>query len=666
MNVSRWLRWLITVVGVGLAVYLVYYAVEYPFSRTKHSVIFFGGSIALYYLVDIHEQYWGSINPDELFEEELTEEGGGRINELSSRFPTAGRFSAPIQSVICVVLAVTSVAATAYLLANWQYLQWDAPALGYKQIDLLVGGVMMILAIDVTRREYGNVLAGVIALSVVYGLFGPFFPGILSHGGMSVTQVIKFGSIELRGVFGFILGVGATWVAIFIIFAGVATQYGLTRFLLDLGEEFSNVFRTGVVHIAIISSMIMGSITGSAAANTATTGSFTIPMMKNQGIKGEVAAAIESVASSGGQILPPVMGVAAFLMADILGIPYLEVVRAGILPALLFYGSTAIAVHLLVIKSGWMADADGEFKLAVLRQGLRFAPAIGVLLYALVIMQLSPLTAGLYTLITAMITQFATNLYTDGVSLSALRKTTRETIIGLRQGMIDMAPLVGLLGAIGIIVSMVTQSGLSQKISVQMIGLAGGTLILVLILAMITSLMFGLGMPTPAAYILVVILTAPPLIELGIKPLSAHMFVFYFAMLSAITPPVAVAVAVGSRIADAGFLKSAFQAFRIGIIGFLLPFVFAYNQSLIYWAFPRTAYMTSMTFIGVFAIAAVAIGHDGNRNLTWPFRIFGAAMAFVIFFGPFTAKVIVSLLLCLYLVQLLRPSSISPIPKWTK
>jgi len=205
-------------------------------------------------------------------------------------------------------------------------------------------------------------------------------------------------------------------------------------------------------------------------------------MMKNQGIKGEVAAAIESVASSGGQILPPVMGVAAFLMADILGIPYLKVVQAGTIPALLFYGSTAIAVHLLVIKSGWMADADGEFDISVLRQGLRFAPAIGVLLYALVIMQLSPLTAGLYTLVTAMITQYITNLSTDAFSLSVLVGTTRETLLGLRRGMIDMAPeLDCLLGAIGIIVSMVTQSGLSQKISIQMIGLAGGTLVFVLV-----------------------------------------------------------------------------------------------------------------------------------------------------------------------------------------
>jgi len=666
MDTSRGFRWLITVVGVGLAAYLVYFALEFPFSRTKHSVIFFGGSIALYYLVDIYEQTWGSINSNSVLKEEESAAGVSSIGIFIPEFRIYNKFSTPLQNGICVILAGASVAATAYMLNNWQYLQWDAPALGYKQIDLLAGGIVMALAIDVTRREYGNVLAGVVVLSVVYGLFGPFFPGILNHGGMTVTQAIKFGSIELRGVFGFILGVGVTWVAIFIIFAGVATQYGLTKFLLDLGEEFSNIFRTGVVHIAIIASMIMGSITGSAAANTATTGSFTIPMMKNQGIKGEVAAAIESVASSGGQILPPVMGVAAFLMADILGIPYLKVVQAGTIPALLFYGSTAIAVHLLVIKSGWMADADGEFDISVLRQGLRFAPAIGVLLYALVIMQLSPLTAGLYTLVTAMITQYITNLSTDAFSLSVLVGTTRETLLGLRQGMIDMAPLVGLLGAIGIIVSMVTQSGLSQKISIQMIGLAGGTLVFVLVLAMVTSLMFGLGMPTPAAYILVVILTAPPLIELGIQPLSAHMFVFYFAMLSAITPPVAVAVAVGSRIADASFLNSAFQAFRIGIIGFLLPFVFAYNQSLIYWAFPQTAYMTIMTFIGVFAIAAVAIGHDGNSDLTWPFRLLGGVMAFVIFFGPFTAKVIASLLLCLYITQLLLPSSILSTGRWTK
>jgi TRAP transporter 4TM/12TM fusion protein len=659
MVALRGLRWTISAVAVGLAAYLVYYAWEFPFSRTKHSVVFFGGSIFLYYLVSIADSYDDAVEDEgapESAPSTITERYAERIGALS---PLPRRYGLHLRSALCVVLAVAAVAASAHVLTNWEYFQFEAPALGYEDADLIAGGIVMALAIDVTRREYGNVLGGVIALSVVYGLFGPVFPGILNHSGMTLTQVIKFGAVELRGVFGFILGVGTTWVAIFIIFAGIATQYGLTRFLLDLGEEFSSVFRTGVVHIAIISSMIMGSITGSAAANTATTGSFTIPMMKNQGIKGEVAAAIESVASSGGQILPPVMGVAAFLMADILGIPYLSVVQAGVVPALLFYGSTAIAVHLLVLKYGWVTDADGEFDIATLRQGLRFAPGIAVLVYTLVVMQLSPLTAGLYTLLVTVVTQYVTNSYFDGVSARTAIDTTAGTLRGLRRGMIDMAPLVGLLGAIGIIVSMVTQSGLSQKISVQMIGLAGGTLALVLVLAMITSLMFGLGMPTPAAYILVVILTAPPLIELGIRPLSAHMFVFYFAMLSAITPPVAVAVAVGSRIADASFLKSAFQAFRIGIIGFILPFVFAYNQSIIYWSFPRTAYVSVMTLVGVFAIAAVAIGHDGRRDLSWPLRLGGAALASVIFFAPLAAKVAGSGLLFLYFVGTIRPSYVS-------
>jgi len=225
------------------------------------------------------------------------------------------------------------VGATAYVEHNFDRLLSDAPIMGWSQTDLLIGVVIILLAVDATYRAYGKAIAAVVAGSLLYAttMIGPLLPGVFGHSGLGWEQISRNGAIGLSGVYGFILTVGSTWVAIFIMFAGIAKVYGLMDFIIDASQETQKSLKSGVVHIAVVGSMVMGSITGSAAANTATTGSFTIPMMKDQGIRKDFAAAIESVASTGGQMLPPVMGVAAFLMADMLGISYVRVIQAGIL-----------------------------------------------------------------------------------------------------------------------------------------------------------------------------------------------------------------------------------------------------------------------------------------------------------------------------------------------
>ncbi|WP_335999046.1 TRAP transporter permease [Halorientalis halophila] len=713
---------LITLIGVGLTAVTLYFAWERPIVRAKFAVGFFGAGTALYYL-----------SRALAVAEDPTDRGDGTMltNWLSDR---PFRYVRTADGILCGVLAAAGALASYHVFTS--YARLDGPALisGFQNVDLYVGLVIVALAIDATRRAYGWSIALVAVGSVLYAFFGDLMPGFLQHPGFSLEGIATYGAVRLTGAFGFIMEIGATWVAIFIMFAGLAREFGALDVILGLGQKLGENLKSGVVHVAVISSMAMGSITGSAAANAATTGSFTIPMMKEQGVRKDFAAAIESVASSGGQIMPPVMGVAAFLMADILGVAYVRVIQAAIIPALLFYFSVGVAVQFAVLRYEWTTEnTDGPGILAALFSrsallkslyalvvvgafyatrfavgygilqsaaaavaalvlarllqalalqgrdgtsavedfagaidrffdGAHFAIPMSVLVYTLVVMQLSPMAAGLYTSLTMIgtmvignpVAALARNLggLTDagdgadatasGVAVGTAVERTLYTFVetvyttlkGFRRGAMDMAPLVGVLAAMGVIISMLTQTGLTSEISVRMVALGGGVLLVVLILAMITSILFGLGMPTPAAYILVATLLVSPLVQLGVTEITAHLFVFYFAMLSAITPPVAVGVAVGSRIANSGFMISAKQSLRIGAAGFLIPFALVVNDSLVNWSLTGTPVSAFCVFVGVVALTATTIGFDGRHVLGLPHRAAYLALSLTAMFAP--------------------------------
>lgn len=623
---------LIYLFGISLTVYTIYFAWALPFDRQRHSNIFLGVGLALFYLIQISQ-----LISDE---KSSTAYSAPEVERptASTRFETIKQPLRRLDSnnrlnvVICTLFVVLSIGLAIYMELHWERFMFDAHIQGYTQIDNIIGFGILLLVVDSTRRAFGNLIAGVIVISIIYGMFGSLFPGIFHHSGMDIGQMLRYAVLDLSGVYGFILGVGTTWVAIFIMFAGIAKAYGLMDLILAFGEELKKTLRSGVVHVAIISSMVMGSITGSAAANTATTGSFTIPLMQQQGIQDDFAAAIESVASSGGQIMPPIMGVAAFLMADILGVAYVEILIAGVLPAVLFYFSVALTAQYIIYKHGWTSDESGTFDRSIFWQGIHFIVPLLVLVYTLVVLRWTPLSAGFYTILAIIGTMFVKNLLTHGVP--SYKETTKQSFEGLKQGAVDMAPLIPILAGLGVIVSMVTQSGLSQKISFQMISIAGGVLLAVLVLAMFTSILFGLGMPTPAAYILVVILAAPPLVEMGIPELGAHFFVFYYAMLSAVTPPVALAVAVGARIGGADFIQSCIQALRIAAIPFLLPFIFVFNTNLLFWEFPMTIINLGVIAIGIIGVVYASVGYDGKQTLSTPVRAAYVVFAIIAFFGP--------------------------------
>jgi TRAP transporter 4TM/12TM fusion protein len=706
----------ITGMGIALTTGTLYYAYVRPIVRTKFAILFFGVGVCLYYLSQAFA----------LVEDPTDASARSRLTDRMSdrQFGLWRRADA----VICILSAVAGLATGYYTYSNFIRLSQDAIVFGFNITDLYVGLVIIALTIDATRRAYGWSIALVALAAVLYALLGESMPGFLSHPGFTLTDIVTFGAMRISGAFSFIMEIGATWVAVFIMFAGLARAYGALDFILGLGEKLGNNLRSGVVHIAVVSSMAMGSITGSAAANTATTGSFTIPMMKRQGIRKDYAAAIESVASAGGQIMPPVMGVAAFLMADIIGVSYVRIIQAALIPAILFYFSAGVAVQFAILRYGWTTEranedgilgslfslktmltvgyfalASGTFyltrelgllvaaaatglALVVARllqsvastgdkesvaseffgairgffDGAYFGIPMVVLLYTLVVMRLSPMAAGLYTTLTLISTKIIRDQLilldgrireptaevgnkrtTDKQSSSYPKDVVRTflrtgytTLRGFKDGALDMAPLVGVLAAMGVIISMFTQTGLTSEISVRMVSLGGGVLFVILLLAMVTSILFGLGMPTPAAYILVATLLTAPLQDLGVAEIGAHLFVFYFAMLSAITPPVAVAVAVGSRIADSGFMSAAKQALRIGVAGFFIPFALVANESLINWSLTATSVATFAVFVGVIALTTTTIGYDGWNMLSLPQRFIYLVLALTAMYAP--------------------------------
>ncbi|SDK06530.1 TRAP transporter, 4TM/12TM fusion protein [Natronorubrum texcoconense] len=670
--------------------------------RAEYVVLFTGWGLAVYYLDYARQQFRERLGDSSAVDDPAAADNADserpqeppekvtllddlglesqRLSRATQRFKRVyGRFD----PYLAIGLAVLSLVTMAYIFGAFDRLDGDAHILGFSTTDHIIGAALIVLVTDATRRAFGMIIASVAIFAIVYSHAAvstlPFLPDLLAWSGEDVTGIIEEAALGVQsGIYdSTIMGIGSTWVAIFIMFAGIAKAYGLMDYIREVGTELGGTLRTGVVQIAVISSMIMGSITGSAAANTATTGSFTIPMIQDQGVRDDYAASIEAVASAGGQMLPPVMGVAAFLMADIIEVPYLDIVQAGTIPAALFYLSVCLAVHFSILKFGWTTSDLSPFDWRVLLSGLHFLIPLGVLLYTLIILRFTPLTAGFYTILSIVAIIFVRNFLidvfsidevvqsklgrknthsdgttdgdvqsvdstTDGVGASSYRslvKTSKQTVDGLYQGGLEMAPLVGVLAAMGLIVELLETSGMTGRLGAGIIGFADvsimgftGGLALVLVLAMIASIAFGLGMPTPAAYILVAFLIASAVTELGVPEITTHMFVFYFAMLSAITPPVAISVAVGSRIAGTSFMTACVQALRIGAPGFVIPFAFVANNSLIQWS-TMTLFAFPVVLAGTIGLIVGTVGFDGAQDLSLPVRAFYVVAGFAAMFG---------------------------------
>lgn len=479
--------------------------------------------------------------------------------------------------------------------------------------DLWLGALLILLVLEGTRRLMGWALPLITVVAILYTFLGDKIPGLWGHFPIDREQFVTYQYLTTEGLFGIPLGVSASFIFIFIMFGAFLIRSGTGEFFINFANALAGHYRGGPAKVAVVSSAFFGSISGSAVANVVSTGSFTIPLMKKIGYRGLFAGAVESVASTGGQFMPPVMGAGAFIMADMLGVGYLEVVKAAILPGVLYFIALFWMVHMEALKGGLQGLRREDlppFLQTIRTGGHLLLPAL--ILVGLLSWGYSAMKAGLWAIGAVWV-------------VSAFRKATRMDLRAVlsamesgSKGCLDVAMACA---CAGIVIGCITQTGLGLKFSGLLIDAAGGNLLLSLVLVMTASLVLGMGLTTSAAYILTVILGGPVLIELGVNPLAAHMFVFYYACLSCITPPVALASFAGAAIAGSKPFATGFESMRLASVAYLVPFFFVLNPVLIWkGSIGEICLAFFSATIGTIALGSGMIGYLINR-LNWFFRV---------------------------------------------
>lgn len=471
-----------------------------------------------------------------------------------------------------IILSIFTVITVFYLHLNTE--RFELQPWGYTRLDEVISIVGILMVIEATRRVLGNTLVFVVLFFLSYGLFGNLIPGDFGHVGYSVTELGSKLFLTYDGIFGVVLGVSTSLIFIYLLFGGFLNVMGGGKFFTDLSFAMFGGRRGGPAKMAVISSCFFGSISGSAIANVVTTGTITIPLMKKLGYRPAFAGAVEAVSSTGGQFMPPVMGATAFIMAQMMGVTYVEVVKAACIPAILYFAAILFMVDFEAAKCGLVGMQKSELPTVkkVMREGWHYVIPFAVLIYLLVIVQWEAQIAGLYSIVAMVVVEF-------------IRKprwrTCVEVLHSVQEGARSAIAVTVPCAVIGIVVGVVLYTGVGLQFASLMRSFAGGLLLPILIVMMICSLVLGMGVPTTAAYILVAIMAVPSLVDLGVPVMSANLFAFYFAVVSVITPPVALAAYTAAGIAKADPMETGWNATKLGIAGFLVPFIFVYQPGLL-------------------------------------------------------------------------------------
>ncbi len=449
-------------------------------------------------------------------------------------------------------------------------------------LDTTIGLVGLLLVIEAARRALGLALPLLAGAFILYALFGSAFPDwLFPHRGYSIPRVVAQTFLHSQGIFGVALNVMFTYVFLFVIFGAFLEATGATRFIVDFAQRVFGRSSGGPAKVAVLSSGLMGSLSGSAVANTATTGTFTIPMMRSAGFQPVTAAGVQAAASSGGALMPPVMGAGAYMMLEIVDPPvtYLEIIRAALIPAILYYLSLLLIVHFharrMSIAAGGgtpvepvaAASETGSMRAA----GIVFFTALGSLILFLILG---------YTAFRAVTLSLVAIVLVSSIS-PATRLDPRRTLTGLVNAARGVVPLVAAAACVGIIIGIVTLTGIGTRLPATIIPLAEQSLFLALVLIMVSSIILGMGLPSAVCYLLMATLIGPVLGNLGVIPLAAHLFIFYFGMMSMVTPPVALAAYAASSIAGTRIMPTGIAAFRYALVGFTLPYMFIYRPELL-------------------------------------------------------------------------------------
>ncbi len=507
-------------------------------------------------------------------------------------------------------LALAAVAVMTWYLWHFERLYSD-PFLWRS--DIVIGVVGLLLVLELVRRTVGMSITIILIAFVIFAYFGPQVPiKVLRHGGLDAETMVSMIFYGTDGVFGTPIGVCATFIVVIMMFGALLMATGGAELFMNIAKIVAGRFVGGPAKIAVVGSAMMGMITGATVANVATTGPVTIPMMKRAGYEPRFAGAVEALASSGGQLMPPIMGAAAFIMIDYLNISYAQLVAHAIIPALLYFASVLLIVHVRSVKRGFKAIPAAEIPALgdeLKRRGHMLLPLV-VLIYMLS-ERYSIMYVAFFTVVSTM-------------AVSFLRRETRLDLAGFmaafRDAITSMVPLVAICAGAGILIGVLTATGLNLKITYLIEYVAQGNLLATLLLTMVACIILGMGLPTVAAYIVLATLVPASLMNLGVSAIAAHLFIFYFAILSAITPPVCTGAYVAAGIAQADPVQTGLTAIKLGIVVFLLPFAFVYDPALLLLG----SWGEVVFFVGTSALGIVfwAYGLEGwlGGAIGWPAR----------------------------------------------
>ncbi len=592
------------------------------------------------------------------------------------RYPIHPRFEDnPVFQVLDAVLIGSVIFCFGYVVAQtepiFQNFWLDGKSLGDRAgaelaLDYVVGGIGLVLVLEATRRSIGIALPLLSFLFLLYASFGQFMPDwLFPHRGYSLQRIVSQTFLHSQGAFGVALRVMFTYVFLFVLFGTLLERTGATGYVLNLARRVFGSSAGAPAKVAVLSSGMMGSLSGSAVANTATTGTFTIPLMQRAGFQPAIAGGIEAAASSGGALMPPIMGAAAYMMLEIVepSVTYLEIIRAALLPAILYYTGMLCMVHFAAnaakdrrAHSSDEANPDAEKekddKLLTVQGGIFLAAFLTLIVFLLLgatafrAVSWSLLVIVVISMLNFLIQRIGKQQTTTETSsdISDVRKGADFLITPCRRAAQSGVSLIAAAACVGIILGVVTLTGVGSKLPSTLLPLAATNLILALFFLMISTIILGMGLPSSVCYLLMAILVGPVLLDLGVVPLAAHFFIFYFGMMSMVTPPVALAAYAAAAIAGSGIMKTGFAAFRFALVGFALPYAFVLRPALLWLSNDGStpALWTvvgnfSLTLVGTVILAAAIAGYVFNK-LALGARGLLFVTAIVLFFAPTTIQ----------------------------
>lgn len=515
----------------------------------------------------------------------------------------------------------------------------------YNNIDIAVSVIAIILLAEASRRIAGMIITSLGIIFLCYAYFGPELPGFLAHPGFDITRIATFQWLSTEGILGIPIDVSSTFIFLFMLFAAFLKKSGIGDWMTGLAIGMTGGSTGGPAKAAIIASACQGTISGSSVANVVGSGPVTIPLMKSIGYRKEFAGAVEAASSTGGQIMPPIMGAAAFVMVEFLNIPYYKIAIAAIIPALLYFTGIFIMVHLEAKRTGLHGmpkETLPDWKKLLKARWFLLLPLVGI-----IVMLANGFTPMLAAFIGIVLIILVAALNSD------TRMGPKKLIEGLEDGARSALPVAAACATAGIIVGVITLSGLGLKMAGGIVDLAGGNIYLTMIFTMIGSLILGMGIPTTANYIIQATISAPALILVGVHPLAAHMFVFYFGIIADITPPVALAAFAASGIAKSEPFRTGFEAFKLGSAAYLVPYLFVMSPVLLFIDVTAVSFSTSLVtaLIGMVGIGGGVTGYFLRNCIWWERILLFAAGICLIDPGLVTDVVGLTIIIAIYISQ---------------